>query len=334
MTTTSGSWDFKLTAAGIITACYENLGVIAGGASVVSADSTTALARLNMIAKQYQGRSDGSPGLPIHTRQRITLMLAKGQQTYTVGPASGDSRASTLVGRTTISADEAAAQTVLSITAITDTTTYPGTTLTMTAADIIGIQLDDGTIQWTTVSSTGGGPVVTISAGGGLTAAATAGNYVWWFTAKAQRFPVIEAAVLREAGYTTTPLGVYTDVREYEYGVSDKYADGTPTAILVEPLLLNTRITLNSQPTDVRQQIILTVLYPSEDYDATTDDIAFPQEALRFLSWELSFELHAAFGVTWTPAMDQARKEARASWMNLNPENSILFFQPNAPLWN
>ena len=322
---TSGSFNYSLTAANIIDMAVENLQVLGSGGTIVAADQTLALRRLNVIAKQYQGASDGMPGIKVHTRQRITLMLAKGQQTYLIGPASTDARASTAVYRTTIDAAEAAGQTVLSVTATSDTTTYPGTTGTMTASDIIGIEQNDGTIFWTTVSSISAGDTVTVATG--LDAAAAVGNYVWWFTSRAQRFPVIESALLREESYTTSPLEVYTDARQYDQGVSDKYADGTPTAILVEPLRIATRVTLDSQPTDVAQQIILTVLYPSEDYDATTDDIAFPQEAFRFLAWELSSEIAPSFGATWTPHMEKMRLEARAAWGALNPENSVLYFQ-------
>lgn len=322
---TSGSWDYGLTAANIIDMAVENIGVLNSGGTIVAADQTLALRRLNVIAKMYQGKSDNSPGLKIHTRQRITLMLAKGQQSYLIGPASTDARASTAIGRTTISANEAAGQTVLSITSNTDTTTYPGTTITMTASDIVGIELDDGTIQWTTISGT---PAATMTVGVALTGAAAAGNYVWWFTSRAQRFPVLESAVLRNENYNDIPLSVYKDAIQYDMGVVDKYADGTPTSILFEPLRIATRITLGSQPTDVTDTIVLTALYPSEDYDATTNDIAYPQEAFRFLSWELSFEIHPAFGVTWTAAMEKLRQEARAEWMNLNPENSFLYFRP------
>src|SRR6185503_16601123 len=129
----------------------------------------------------------------------------------------------------TIRAAEAAGQTVLDITATTDTTTEPGVTVTMTGSDIIGIEQNDGTIFWTTISSTGAGPTVTV--GTGLDVAAAAGNYVWWFTSRAQRFPVIEAAVLRTEGRTDTQLQIYSEVAEYDLGVADKYADGQPTAI-------------------------------------------------------------------------------------------------------
>ena len=104
--------------------------VIPGG-TVPTAVSTMALARLNMITKQLQGGSDLMPGVKVHTRQRVQLWLAKGQHQYLVGPASGDARCATTWGRTTISALEAAGQTTLSVTAITDTTTFPGTTVTI-----------------------------------------------------------------------------------------------------------------------------------------------------------------------------------------------------------
>lgn len=321
---TSNSFNYSLTAADIIKSAYEDLGVIAPGESVGTNDQTMAMTRLNMLVKQLQGDPDISPWLKILSRRRITLALANGQQSYLVGPATTDSRASTQMGRTTLSAAEAAGQSVLSITSNTDTTTYPGTTLTMTNGDFIGIQLDDGSIQWTTISGT---PTSTATVSDVLTGAAASGNYVWWFTSRAQRFTTLESAVLREASGTDTPLNVYRDVREYEQGVSDKYADGDPTAMLVEPLRLNTRITLNSQPTNVAKQIILTALYPAEDYDATTDDIAFPQECFLFLSWELAFLLSASFG-RWTPEMEKNRMTALTRARSMNPEISSLYFQP------
>ena len=323
---TSGSWNYSLTAAGIIEMALENLGILAEGGTVSSPQNTMLLRRLNVIAKQYQGTADMAQGMKVHTRQRITLAMAVGQQEYLIGPASTDARSSTAMGRTTLSADEASGQTVLSITSNTDTTTYPGTTITMTASDFIGITLADGTIYWTTISGT---PGATATIAVALTGDASSGAYVYWFTARAQRFPVIESALLREAGYTTTPLEVYVDARQYDQGVSAKYARGTPTAILVEPLRIATRVTLNSQPTNMQQQIILTVLYPSEDYDATSDDVAFPQEWLRPLAWELSFEVAPAFGVEWTTAREKLRTESLSIARALNPENSVLFYEPN-----
>jgi hypothetical protein len=218
-----------------------------------------------------------------------------------------------------------ASGTSLSVTSLTDTTSYPGTTITMTASDIIGVEEDDGTISWTTISAAASSP---ITLGGALAGATAAGNQVFWFTSRAQRFPYIESAVLRNTSMEDMPLVIYTQAEEYDQGVASKFSDGAPTALLVEPLTLNTRVTLDSQPTDVTDTIVLTVLYPAEDYDATTDDIAFPQEAYRFLSWELARALSPAFGSIWTPVMEANRNDARAMYLNLNPENSAAFFAP------
>ncbi len=323
---TSGSYDFSLTAGQIVQAAFEDLGVVLPGGPVAAAHSTMALSRLNMLVKQWQGHADLAPGLKIHTRQRVNLFLAKGQQIYRVGPALTDARSTIQYGRTTLSASKAAGQTTLSITSNVDTTTYPGTTVTMTVADIIGIYLDDGTILWSTISNV---PGATVAIPDPLPSAASTGNYVWWFTARAQRFPIAESAVLRTESYTDSPLAIYKEVAQYELGVANKYAHGTPGSILIEPLRLNTRITLDSQPTDIRKTIVLTVLYPAENYDALTNDIAFPQEWFAALSWELAFRLSASVG-RWTQEMKDNRESAITMARSLNPEMSVAYFQPNA----
>jgi hypothetical protein len=323
---TSLSWDYSRTAAQIIQAAYEDLGVVEPGGTVPSAHETMALARLNFMAKQMQGNSDLAPGFKVWTRQRVHLFLAKGQQTYLIGPASTDARATTRYGRTTIDAAEAIGQTVISVTATSDTTTEPGTTITATASDIIGIEQDDGTIHWSTVSSISAGDTITIA--DATTVAASVGNYVWYFTSRAQRIPLIETAYVRDENRNDRELEVYTDASEYDLGVVDKYADGTPTAILVEPLRITTRVTLNSQPTDVTEQVVLTGLYPAEDYDATSNDIAFPQEYFDFLHWQLAFRLSGPY--RWTKEMEMNRQETMAWAKSLNPEKSTAYFQPNA----
>lgn len=321
---TSGSWDFNLTAAQLVARVAKNLGILAAGGTINSNDETDLLQNLNVLVKELQGDSDLAPGMKVWTRQRITLLLQEAQQTYQIGPASTDARASTQVGRTTISAAEASGQTVISITSNTDTTTYPGTTLTMANSDIVAIEQDDGTLHFTTISGT---PGATMTIAVALTAAAAAGRYVYWFTARAQRFPLIESAVLRDENYTTTPLTIYRTVQDYEDGVSDKYADGDPTAILVEPLRITTRVTLDARPTDVTKQILLTVLYPAEDYDATSNDLAFPQEWIGFLEWELTLRSCPMYGVEWTQTMERNYQNAAVRARSLNPQVSNAYFQ-------
>ena len=324
---TSGSYDYSVTAANIITAAMEDIGVLDPGQTINSNDQATCLRRLNFIAKQWQGKADMAQGLKVHTRQRVTVFLAKNQNQYLVGPAATDNHATTQYGRTTLSAAEAAGQTTLSITATTDTTTYPGTTVTMTASDKIGIVQTDGTLFWTTISSTGAGPTVVV--GDALSVGAASGAYVYWYTSKAQRFPHCETAVLRNSDIVDVELPRYIDVQQYEQGISNKTQTGDPINLLIEPIRLSTRVTTDFYPQDVTKQLRLTVLYPAEDYDAVADDIAFPQEWFAALEWELALRIAPTFGADWTQSMQQNYTQATAIARELNPENSSAFFQPN-----
>jgi hypothetical protein len=326
---TSGSYDYGATAADIIQAALEDIGVFEAGETVDSNDSTVALRTLNFIVKQWQGTADRAPGLKVFSRARLTLFLAEGQQRYLIGPATTDARCTAQYGRTTLGSAYVSG-TTLNITSNTDTTTYPGTTVTMTSGDFLGLVLDDGTIHWTTISGT---PAATATIAGGASSGAASGNFVYWFTSRAQRFPVLETAVLREFDTTTfgeatdTRLEVYTEVAQYE-AIPDKTADGDPTALLVEPLRITTAVTFDTQPDDVTKVVNMTVLYPSEDYDATTNDIAYPQEYFLALEWQLALFLAPKFRKKWTDVHQAAYNSSVPIAMQLNAENTTMYFQP------
>lgn len=324
---TSGSWNYSQTAANIIQGAMENIGALVTGESPTSDESTLGLRTLNLIAKQWAGDTDFAPGFKIWTRQRVTLFLAKDQYKYVIGPTASEDEATTSYGRTTVSTAYSSGTTLV-VASLTDTTTDPGSTKTITNSDVIGVELDDGTIDWRTVSDAS---TTSLTISSGLSSAAAVGNYVWYFTSRAQRFPAIEYAVLRDQNLQDTPLRVMTDVREYE-SLPDKQGSGDPTAILVEPLLTTTRITLDFAPTStgVVKQIVMTVFYPGEDYDATTDDIAFPQEYYLALEWELAFRLAPKFRREWTPTLQANYDRALAVARQLNPMKSAEFFQPHS----
>ena len=171
------------------------------------------------------------------------------------------------------------------------------------------------------------GATMTISVA--LTAAAAAGNYVYWFTSRAQRFVDIEHAALRDDQLIDTEVDVYTDVAQYE-SIPQKDGDGDPTAILVEPLTTQTRVTLDFAPQDVTKQLRLTVIYPAEDYDATTNDIAYPQEWFAALEWELAKRLAPKFNKRWTETHQLNWEQATQIARQLNPQATTAYFQPHA----
>ena len=326
---TSGSYNFSVNRDDILAEGYRVARLIGQDQVMNARDIADGAMALNLIVKQWQAKSDFAPGLKVWSRKRLTLFLAKGQSRYLIGPASTDARCTEQYGRTTISAAEALGQTVISITSNTDTTTYPGTTVTMTSGDFVAVELNDGTLQWTTISGT---PAATMTVADALTASASAGNYVYWFTSRAQRFPLIEYAALRIFGSTAGKatdqgLAIYRDVQEYE-SLPDKTASGDPTAILIEPLRITTAVTLNSQPQDVRKVVQLTAQYPSEDYDTLTDDVAYPQEWYRALAYQLGMDLCIRGGKAISPDLKLMRDEALSMAQQVNFETSGRYFEP------
>lgn len=318
---TSSSWNYSATAATIMLSAAEDIGMVEPGQSINAADQATMLRTLNYLVKQWQGMSDKFPGLKIWTRQRLVIFFAAAQNRFLIGPASGDDRASVDSLATTLSASKAANATAVTVT---DTTG-------MTAGDQIGFVTDAGPIGWTTISVVNSSTSLTLPANS--VGAASAGRVVFSYTNKAQRFVECEAAVLRDnssAGQPIDiPIEIYTDVQQYE-NITQKKAPGDPTAILVEPMRLNTVVTTNFASPNTYKTLRLTVIYPAEDYDDSTgaDDISYPQEYFAALEWELARRCAPKFGKPWSVDHQNAWQVAVQEGVNLNPDETHLCFQP------
>lgn len=319
---TSGSWNYQCTAAMIVQAALEDIGVVNMGATPMTVDFAATLTRLNLIVKQWMGKTDMAQGLKIWTRQRVSVFLTNGQVRYLIGPASSDDRASANALATQLSSAKAANATAISVP-----------TTGMTAGDQIGIVLADGTIGWNTITTVNSAVALTVPANS--VGAAASGAVVYTYTSKAQRFVDIEYANLRDNSQTGQPIDlpirIYTDVQEYER-LPQKYAAGDPLAVLVEPQRLNTAVTCNFSPPNLYKNLRLTVIYPAEDYDDATgaDDISFPQEWYAALEWELALRCAPMFGSTWTKEHDRNYMTATSIARELNPQNTSAYFQPNA----
>ncbi len=319
---TSGSWNFSMTAADVIQTAYEDTGYVVPGGTVDTPSLTMALARLNQIVKQWQGRADHFPGLKVWTRQRLTLFPVAGQARYLIGPAATDDRATASPVVTLLTANKVANATSVTVS---DTTG-------MTAGDQIGFvtSAGNGAIGWTTISVVGSATSLTLPSN--TVAAANANSVVYTYTNKAQRFVDMEVVKLRDWSVPTQPIdidvGVYTDVGQYE-AVTQKLAPGDPISVLVEPQRLNTAVTCNFASVNMFKALRMTVIYPAEDYDSATgaDDIAYPQEWYAALSWELAFRLAPSLG-QWTQLMQDNRVNALNMAISLNPDNTSACFQP------
>ena len=329
---TSGTYNYLCTASDIITAAFEDIGVIAAGQTIEAADSTTALRTLQMLAKQWMGTTDFAPGLKSWTRYRLFLFLAYNQSVYYVGPGATDDNATT--GFRQYQLNAAAAGSATTITLKDSTLIYQPNAAdapTLTSGYNIGITLDGSpnTLQWTTIngapSDVGGVTTVTLTAG--LTSGASANNYVYVYQSKPQRPIEIETmSLLQDVSNITMPIRIYTDVGQYE-AVNQKTAQGDPLAVLVEPRQTNTRITTNYTAWDVAKQLRMQVYYPTQNYDSVANDIEYPQQWYAALEWELASRLSPKYGAEFSQKMESNRTEALMIARQQEPARTSLYFQ-------
>ena len=311
--TTSNSTDYSATATNAITEALELIGVLAAGGTVSANDETTCLRTLNMLIKQWSGNFDFAPGLKAFNRKRGYLFLQKAQGSYSLGP-TGDNATLSYV-TTTLTAAQSASATSLTVASNTG----------MTAADKIGIELDTGYIQWTTVSSTSSTDTVVIPASG-LTSAAASGRRVFAYTTKLMRPLYIESASLRDVNGQDVP--VYPMTMEYYESLPSKADDADPNYFLYENSLTNGKIYLDYEPSDVTKVLRLVFMAPSEDIDAAANDIAFPQEWLAPVSIGLAKRIAPKFGRAWTPDMESLYTDALAIARSSYAETVEDYFQP------
>jgi len=317
----SNSFDYTVTAADIILGALEKLGVVEAGETPDTDDKAMMLRELNKLVKQWSHPADGSPGLKVWLRKTVYMFFAEGTREYLLGPSGV--RAAESYSTTTIDAAEASGQTVISVAATTD----------MANSDIIGIEQDDGTLHWSTVSSFVANDTVTIAAQ--LTAAASVGNRVFYYTpVNSQNYlpfrPLeVISAMLRYYDASGNPIdGTPLDVffRE-ELGafeqVSDKAAMADPVSMLVEPLRTQTRITLDSAAQNVDKLLRLKVLSPADDLDSDTDNLAFPPEWFAALEWELAKRGAPSFRAPWSPTHQENWTQATAIARQANPRGYI-----------
>jgi hypothetical protein len=229
---------------------------------------------LNDMIMEWQ-----TDGVGLWLKADATLYMQYGQATYNIGP-SGDHCTLSAV-ETTLGADAAAgasAITVGSITGITD-------------GDYIGVELDSGYFQFTTVNGVPSGTTVTLTAV--LTGAASSGAFVFAYTTKVSR--PVEVDDFRYVQDDDTEIQIDRRSRNEYLSVSDKTDVGTPNFVYYQPTLTNGKLYVWQPPDDVELRLRFTVMQPIEVFTARADSPCFPQEWYNTLSYNLADYLGPAY---------------------------------------
>lgn len=294
---TSGSINFAMTRDDIIRGALKKLGAYDASDAIPADELEDAVFALNAVVKELM--VEGEVGLWL--RSIITLFIQEDQQSYTIGSGSSD-HYTTSYTETTLSADAASGASSISVTSATGfTTTY-----------FIGVQLDSGAIDWTTISSV---VSTTIGLTATLDGAASSGNNVYVYQTRAPFFQRAINCYRRDDSDIDTTV----DILAYEdYAtLSQKANDGAPDLVSWKPGL--TTGTLYVWPTggDMdTNKLVLTVDRTIEDFDATSDNPDFPIEWGNVLVWLLAADLAPDYGLGLQDRMyiraEADRKKERA----------------------
>lgn len=282
--TTSGVATFSIDTQTLIYHSFYLAEILAEGEVPEAADYTVALTTLNMMAKSMQAR-----GIGLWLNQNVVLPLAYGQQSYLLGP-TGDNCTATM-GETAI----ATAATAGDLTITVDDASA------ITSAQKIGVQLEDGTMQWTTVNGAPVGNVVTLTAA--LTAAAAVDAVVFYYTTKTLRPLEIIDARLRDKNGLDSPIIIMT-LDQYRQTLSQKSTTGKPNQVAYDPQLVNGVLYVWETATDVSDRILLTIKRPVYDFVAVGDEPDFPIEWSEALEACLASRLAYKFPTTSQKKME------------------------------
>lgn len=305
---TSNSKDFTVTRAEIIEEALINIGVYDAGEDIDGADTITANRRLNLMVKHWAIDTD------IFLRTESTLFLQPNTQSYAL---STDEITDEIKVDTTLSAAEASGQTVISVT----------TSSGATAADRIGIKLDDNTIHWTTIVTVDSATQVTITTA--TTGAAASGNRVYIYTTKSSRPQKILFAFRRDINDFDTEISI---IGENDYRMqSNKKSDGPPVEVWYNPQGNQATGKLHVWPDNGGKnwdKIILIAQHLPDDFDASNNNADFPSEWELPLIWGLSAELASGYGaslqeISYYEAKARSMKE---DVMDYDVENSSVVF--------
>ncbi len=275
--TTSGLITFNRTRDQIIKAALRKCGIYAEGETPTAQQITDGAEDLNMMVKGWKAL-----GINLWCYQEIAIFPVVGQSSYTLG-VGGDKTSSNYIV-TTLSADGAASAGTVTLTSVTGVaTTYN-----------IGIVLDDGSLQWTTVNGAPSGYVVTLTTP--LTSAAATGNQVYVYQTIANRPLRISAGRVKIDNGNEIPMKVIS--RQEYFNLPIKTNEGKPTQLYYDPQLITTgKVYIWSTFQTVNDFLIVTAQREIEDFSTLSDNADLPVEWLEPIVYNLAARMSLDYGV-------------------------------------
>lgn len=283
---TSGSTNFNRTRNELLTGALRLIGKAGRGKTASDADIADAAEALEMMIKTWQGK-----GIHLWKLAEATLFVTKGTASYSF-PGAHCTLSYVETDIATAAANGAVAISVDSIAGMSD-------------GDNIGIALDSGALQWTTISGAPSGTTVALAAA--LTDAVAVGNTVFVYTTKIVRpLRVIDA---RRQGTQDVQIDVFT--REEYFAQPNKTASGEVNQVYYDPQLTTGKFYIWPTGNAVDDKVQITLMLPIEDFDSSNINPDFPQEWLEVIKFNLAWRLNFEYGISNIDHHRELKAEAK-----------------------
>lgn len=278
--TVSGTTDFNPAFIYIVTSAYRKLGVINENEEPTAGMMEDANYALNSLVKEWM-----ATGLHVWTEEEGILFVQPGQVRYLIGgnvlTNTSDAYAYVLGELTTTAVQGATSLTVDSIVGIIQ-------------GQNIGIVLDTGETQWTTVKYPPSGTTVQITTA--LIGAAAAQNNIFVYTTRVIRpLKMPSARLLYFNGLLETPMNEFS--RKEYMDLPNKNTPGTPTAFFYTPKLGSGELYIWPSPQNSNYGIRFTWYRPIDDFVSNDNTADMPAEWINALTWNLAVELAPDFSI-------------------------------------
>lgn len=273
--TTSGVSVFSVSMNDIIYGAFQTAEIIGAGDVLDAADYDIAKKDLNLMVKAWQTR-----GIGLWLNQQVTLPLAKDQQSYLLGP-TGD-HCSANLNKTAIATAAGSGSLTIEVDSVA----------AIDNGENIGIELDNGTMWWTTVNGVPVGTTVALAAA--LTDDVAVGNVVFSYANIITRPLEILDAVLQDKYGADMPLLLPPLLDYRQLPIKDN--SGKVNQVSYDPQLVNGVLYIWPPSLEVSDVIVMTIKRPVQDFVNTADTPDFPVEwhdaIIKTLALQISPKFH------------------------------------------
>lgn len=178
-----------------------------------------------------------------------------------------------------------------SISSVTTDSVGVGAIQVGCVGDFIGIELDDGTLQWTNIGAALSTTTTLIDA---LTDTVAVDNHVYSYTSKTPRPLEIIEARLHDSSDRERPLLIKS--RNEYMSLSDKTSTGQANQIYYDSQTINGIMNVWPACSSVKEYIKFTARLPIQNLESTTDDFEVSAEWFEPISWNLAVRLYPKYG--------------------------------------